>query len=206
MTPYEKNIFINCPFDAEYRDVFRGVVFGIQDCGFMARCSLEADDGGQSRMDKLCGIISECGLGIHDISRTEPDPESGLPRFNMPLELGLFLGAKRFGNAMDRRKLCLILDRERHRYQRYCSDIAGQDIWAHADDPRVAIRIVRDWLRNASVGTGWSFPGGSRIAERYARFSSELPTLCEAAHLSEDELIFNDFIALVEEWLHLNTW
>jgi len=32
----------------------------------------------------------------HDISRTELN-EHSLPRFNMPLELGLFLGASRFG-------------------------------------------------------------------------------------------------------------
>ena len=107
---------------------------------------------------------------------------------------------------MDRRKLCLILDRERYRYQRYCSDLAGQDVWAHADDPRVVIRVVRDWLRNASVGMGSSIPGGSRIAERYDRFTAELPTLCQAAHLHQDELIFNDFMALLEEWLQLNTW
>lgn len=42
----------------------------------------------------------------------------------MPLELGLFLGAKRYGTGKQRTKLCLILDRERYRYQKYCSDIA----------------------------------------------------------------------------------
>lgn len=206
MAPYEQSVFVNCPFDAEYRPIFHAVLFAVQDCGFVVRCAMEADDGGQNRMDKIYGIISECGLGIHDISRTEVDPAWGLPRFNMPLELGLFLGARRFGSRMDRRKLCLILDRERYRYQRYCSDIAGQDIWAHADDPRLTIRVVRDWLRNASNGSGRRLPSGSRIAERYALFTSELPGLCVLAQLKEDELIFNDFTTLVSEWLFLNNW
>jgi len=48
----------------------------------------------------------------------------------MPLELGIFLGAKRFGGPKQKRKNCLILDREKYRYQQYCSDIAGQDIKA----------------------------------------------------------------------------
>ena len=41
------------------------------------------------RLLKILCIIGECRLGIHDISRTELDAASGLPRFNMPLELGL---------------------------------------------------------------------------------------------------------------------
>ncbi len=49
-----------------------------------------------------------------------------LPRFNMPLELGIFLGAKRFGSQKQKQKNGLILDREKYRYQSFCSDIAGQ--------------------------------------------------------------------------------
>ena len=48
----------------------------------------------------------------------------------MPLELGIFLGAKRFGRAEQKGKVCLILDTERYRYQQFMSDIAGQDISA----------------------------------------------------------------------------
>lgn len=58
---------------------------------------MELDDGGQTRIDKLYGLIGECRYGIHDLSRTELDDVNQLPRFNMPLELGLFLGAKRYG-------------------------------------------------------------------------------------------------------------
>ena len=82
---------------------------------------------------------------VQDISRTELNA-AGLPRFNMPFELGLFLGAKRFGNAMQRRKTCLVLDREPYRYQAFLSDIAGQDIAAHGGEPVRAIGAVRDWL------------------------------------------------------------
>lgn len=55
---------------------------------------LEINDAGDQRIDKINNIIKECKIGIHDISRTELDDHSNLPRFNMPLELGLFLGAK----------------------------------------------------------------------------------------------------------------
>jgi hypothetical protein len=39
-------------------------------------------------------IISGCKYSIHDLSRTELDKTTRLPRFNMPLELGLDLVVK----------------------------------------------------------------------------------------------------------------
>lgn len=43
----------------------------------------------------------------------------------MPLELGTFLGAKHFGSEIQKKKTCLILDKEKFRYQKFISDIAG---------------------------------------------------------------------------------
>ena len=96
-THYHDNVFINCPFDSAYKPLFDAIVFAVHDCGFVARCALEEGDASQVRIDKIYNIIEDCRYGIHDISRTELDEVSGLPRFNMPLELGIFLGAKRFG-------------------------------------------------------------------------------------------------------------
>src|SRR5258706_8576463 len=106
-------IFLNVPFDPAYRPLFEAMVFAVFDCGFQPRCALEATDAGQIRVQKISGIIRECALGVHDISRTELDKQTRLPRFNMPFELGLYLGAKWFGDDGQRRKNTLILDRER---------------------------------------------------------------------------------------------
>ena len=122
---YNDNVFINCPFDAKYKSLFDAMVFAIHDCGFIPRCALEEEDASQVRIDKIYSIIADCRYGIHDISRTELDKGSGLPRFNMPLELGVFLGAKKFGIEEQERKKCLILDAEPYRYQQFISDIAG---------------------------------------------------------------------------------
>jgi hypothetical protein len=43
-------------------------------------------------------MIGECDYGIHDLSRVEVDA-GGIPRFNMPMELGLHLGARLFGSG-----------------------------------------------------------------------------------------------------------
>ena len=105
MASYEESIFINCPFDLEYRPIFQALVFAVHECGYFARCALEVEDSGQVRIQKIEQIIAECRFGVHDISRTKADPENQLPRFNMPLELGLFLGAKRYGDARQQIKL-----------------------------------------------------------------------------------------------------
>ncbi|MGB3681833.1 MAG: hypothetical protein WA990_05050 [Rubrobacteraceae bacterium] len=204
--PYDYSVFINCPFDAEYRPMLYAITFAVHDCGFKARCTLEVDDAGRVRMDNILDLIRDCRFGIHDISHTELDETHGLPRFNMPLELGLFLGATRFGEGEQEDKSCLILDRESYRYQKYISDIAGQDIKSHDDRTEVAIRNVRDWLDNSPVDPEVIRPSGGKISERYQWFMDELPELCEEVHLDSDELTYNNFTTLLVEWLRFHEW
>ena len=175
------------------------MVFTVARCGFAPRCAMEVVDGAGTRIDKIMDLIGKCPLGIHDISRTGLDPGSGLPRFNMPFELGLFLGARRFGNRQQKAKNCLILDGERYRYQTFLSDIAGQDIDAHNNDPETIITKVRDFLRTHSGGR--TLPGGRVIKRDFERFEAEKPTICEALELHPNELTFVDFAVLIAYYL-----
>ncbi len=196
---YRRQVFINCPFDRAYRKLFYAIVFAVHDCGFIARSALEISDSGAPRLAKILKLISECGVGIHDISRTEIDSRSRLPRFNMPLELGMFLGAKEYGDAEQRSKVGLVLDRSAHRYEKFCSDIKGCDISSHRRNPEAAICAVRDFLRNAPPQL--NLPGGKMIYRRYCEFLFALPVLCENAGLRVSDLIFNDYTSLVGAWL-----
>jgi len=195
---YYSSVFINCPFDAAYSGLFRAITFAVIHCGFRARCAQEIDDGGEVRIEKIQRIIEACRCGIHDLSRTELDKVSKLPRFNMPLELGLFLGAKRFGFPQQRRKVCLILDRKQYRYQQFISDISGQDIRTHRAREGEAIRVTRDWL---STSSGKTIPGGAHIYRQYSRFGGELPSLCRTLKLEGPELTFNDYANIVTAWV-----
>jgi len=201
-TAYQQGVFINCPFDPEYQSIFEAMVFAVSDCGFQPRCALEVDDGSQIRIEKIYRVIASCKFGIHDVSMTELDPAHQLPRFNMPLELGVFLGAKRYGQGKQKEKICLILDRESYRYQKFMSDIAGQDIRSHDGQPGAVISLVRNWLRDASPSV--SMPGGETIADRYDEFRSQLPSLCQTLKLSVDHLTFTDFRWLLTVWFDQN--
>jgi hypothetical protein len=202
-TKHRKGVFFNHPFDDPYTPLARAIVFAIMDCGYTARSALEVSDSADLRLQKIYRIIGECRLGIHDISRTELDAKTGLPRFNMPLELGVFLGARQYGSAEQQKKACLVLDRGRSRYVKFISDIRGLDPQAHDDDPNKAIAVVRDWLDDRSTGDTIQ-PDGEVIAKRYAVFVSELPAICAAVHLNPSRLTFKNYVTVVRGWLKRN--
>ena len=170
---------------------------------FIPRCALEEDDASQVRIDKIYEIIADCRYGIHDISRIELDEPSGFPRFNMPLELGVFLGAKKFGSEEQKGKKCLILDKEPYRYQHFMSDIAGQDIQDHSNTQEEIVKVVRNWLRTASRHQ--TIPSGSIIWERYQKFIQDLPKTAQMHRLIVEEMVFNDYTLVIEEWLKITS-
>jgi hypothetical protein len=84
---------------------------------------------------------------------------------------------------------------EEYRYQRFVSDIAGQDVHAHGNDPAEAISVIRNWLRTYSAA---SIPSGSVILDRYQAFQSEMPAMCMDFRLAVNELIFNDYARAID--------
>jgi hypothetical protein len=192
-----EGVFINCPFDRRYTKKFRAIVFTISYCGLDPRCALEIADGSQNRLEKIIEIISDCRYAIHDISRVQLS--AGLPRFNMPFEVGLFFGAKTFGGPRHSKKNCLVLDSMPFRYQRTLSDISGQDIQAHKDDYREVIVLVRNWL--AQFNKGVLLPGDLPISQNFDRFIQAFPRICRRAGVTSNRLPFNDFVNIVEIWI-----
>ena len=93
--PFASSVFVNCPFDADYLPLLHAMLFAIHDCGFIARVAVEDIGSNEMRIEKIVRIISESCYSIHDISRVEVS-KSKLPRFNMPFECGLAMGAIRY--------------------------------------------------------------------------------------------------------------
>jgi hypothetical protein len=193
------HVFINCPFDSRYKPIFNAVVFSVYALGFVARCSLEEDDAAEFRLAKIERMIEQCRFGINDLSAVALDIATSLPRFNMPFELGLFLGCRRFGPTNQNKKRTLVLDSDQYRYRQLISDISGQDIRAHGGDPEKAIREVRDWLQATSRRSGLA--GGGEIVDRYRRFQVDLPAICVALSLEPDKLTFLDLSTTIADWV-----
>lgn len=202
LSDYDSSVFINCPFDKQYENLFEAVLFTIFMCGFKPRCALEHDDAGQQRIEKINSIIYECKYGFHDISRTELDPENKLPRFNMPLELGLFLGCKRFANGRNKEKICMIFDSVKYRYQKFISDIAGQDIKKHENNPHNIIKELRKIF--AANHPDMKIIGAAKIIESFEKFHENKPEIIAKLELDADDLVYVDSVAVIQQWLKIN--
>ncbi len=180
------------------------MLFTITAGGYQARCALEENDSGDIRFDKLCRLIESCGKSIHDLSRIQLS-DNGLPRFNMPFELGLLMGARRFGGKRQRAKTAAIMVSEPYRLPAYLSDLAGNDPSAHHGRPEEVIRIVRRYLHQTPDGA--TLPGANRIIAEFRRFQSELPDLGEEADLTPDEIDpfrdYRTYLQLVTGFLSL---
>jgi hypothetical protein len=199
--PLNNHVFINCPFDDAYWPMFRAIVFTIWASGYRSRCALEAN-GGVLRLKRLHELIATCDRGVHDLSRIELSDTSGMPRFNMPFELGVAIGAVEFGGSRQRRKLNLVLARKREEWHPAVSDLAGLDPVFHHDKPRQAVEAVRDFL--ARTPEGVLLPGAVHLWSTYQDFEKDLPALAKAAHHTLEEAYrYPSFVEFVTNFLKI---
>ena len=144
--PFERAVFINCPFDEAYAPILQAVLFCVVYLGLSPRLASERSDSGESRLDKISELIESSKYSIHDLSRCQADEAGEHYRLNMPFELGLDYGCRKyFGYARDQKRI-LILEEQPYRYQAAISDLAGWDIMDHGGDYQRAVRQVRKWL------------------------------------------------------------
>ncbi|MCO5133719.1 MAG: hypothetical protein M9908_05070 [Phyllobacteriaceae bacterium] len=160
-------VFINCPFDEDYAPILQAILFCVTYLGFQPRLALEAMDSGQSRLDKIQSLIGASRYSIHDLSRCQSTEVGEHFRMNMPFELGIDQGCRRYGGKKFERKKFLILEEQKYRYQAAISDLSGCDIEFHAGHFDKAILKVRNWLVNEA---GAKPEGPARIQQAYTNF------------------------------------
>jgi hypothetical protein len=148
---FDNCVFVNCPFDEQYYPLLRPLLFTIIFLGFTPRIATERTDSGEARIDKIFDLIVQCKYGIHDLSRMRAKKAGELFRLNMPFELGVDIGCRRFGRSPLSTKRCLILEAERYRFQAAISDLSNSDIAVHGNEPREVVVQVRNWLGRVSA-------------------------------------------------------
>lgn len=164
---------------------FEGIIFTISACGYRPRCALEDEDGADIRLDKLCRIIRQCPRSVHDLSRTAIG-ESGFPRFNMPFELGLTIGATLFGGVKRKSNTAVIMVREPYQLPTYLSDLGGNDPRAHNNQVVEVVRIVRNYLGTGPSGV--PLPGPALLMTRLRQFQQAVPVMAAEKGIGRDEL------------------
>ena len=152
-------MFINCPFDNDYDPILQAMLFCVAYLGFTPRIARERNDSGESRLEKIKGLIAESRYSVHDLSRSKSRRRNEHARHNMPFELGLDYGCRQY-SKLHAGKRFLILSEKQYDYLKSLSDLSGCDIDSHHGDFQIAMRRVRNWLvndakapRNSSFGT-----------------------------------------------------
>lgn len=198
---FEQNVFINCPFDEDYLSLLRPIVFCVYSLGFHPRIASERLDGAEPRIEKILELIEASKYAIHDLSRLKAKRAGELYRLNMPLELGLDIGCKRFKGGKWGDKKCLILETERYRFQAALSDLSNSDIEAHGDDPLEAFTAVRNWLdQEAKLNAD----GPSQLWGRFIDFMADNDDDLLARGFSRrdiDRLPLSDLMRSMERWV-----
>ena len=185
MPPFERSVFVNCPFDEDFAPLLQAIAFSITDLGFYPRLAPENSDNAAGRLDRILSLIQSCQYGIHDLSRCKSAMRCEHARMNMPFELGMDYGCRRFGDGDLTRKAILVLEETRFDYQKALSDIAGWDINDHGGDHIRAVRHVRNWLVRQA---GAPNIGPARILGNYAAFQEWYWERERAHGASEDDI------------------
>lgn len=167
---FNQNVFINCPFDKEYTDLLRPLLFVVLYLGYQPRIASERFDSGEARISKICELIEQSRYSIHDLSRIRATTRNEFFRLNMPFELGVDFGCRLFKNGNAKTKRCLILEKERYRYKKALSDLSNSDIKNHSNNPEKLTRQVRNWFVEVSSPRA---PSGTRIWGDFNEFMAD---------------------------------
>ena len=71
MENFEKNVFINCPFDENYKPLLKVLIFSTIKIGLNPRLALERNNSAEIRLSKIKEILEQSKYSIHDLSRAK---------------------------------------------------------------------------------------------------------------------------------------
>lgn len=146
MPVYERSVFLNCPFDDLFAPLFHAAVLTIGALGFEPRCARESEGEADTRIDRIAKGLRESKYSIHDLSRFHGEGADNLPRFNMPLELGMALSLRYHGKLSGTPHNWTALVPPAFVHQKFISDLAGFDPPVHEQTPETVIRAIAGWL------------------------------------------------------------
>jgi len=135
-----QSVFLNIPYDAQFENLYLAYIVGLTQLGLKINVTLAVPN--QGRLERIVGLIEKSDVSIHDLSRIEIS--SGVPRFNMPLELGLALYR---AHATNGRHRVFVFEKRPYRAQRSTSDINGIDPQIHGGRPKGVMAGLRNIFR-----------------------------------------------------------
>jgi len=188
--PYEKSVFINCPYDPGFADLFHSIVFTVVAHGFIPRSAKESEASADPRIERISEALFESKYSIHDLSRFTGEGVDNLARFNMPLELGIAIALRYAGRRTGRVHNWHVLVAGGYAYQRFASDLAGFDPSMHDMTVTSMVRVVSSWLKRQPDVASPS-PSARAVLAAYEEFRLQVEHL---RHEALDDSIWPDVL------------
>jgi hypothetical protein len=139
------SVFVNCPYDEDYRACFDAIVFTCVHAGFFPWIAASTGSVARGRIDRILEGLEWCRYSIHDLTRYRGEGAENLSRFNMPLELGIAMGV-RGQHAGEDAHDWMVMGPPGHVFHGYVSDLAGIDPLPHDGTPERVCTAVLAWL------------------------------------------------------------
>jgi hypothetical protein len=135
-----ESVFLNIPYDKEFEDLYLAYIVGLTQLGLRVNVTLAVPN--QGRLETIIGLIEQSSFSIHDLSRIQIS--KGIPRFNMPVELGLALYRSHVTRGKHR---VYVFESKAYRAQRSTSDINGIDPQIHNGTAKGVMKGLRNIFR-----------------------------------------------------------
>jgi hypothetical protein len=198
---FDKNVFINCPFDDEYTELLQPLLFTVIYLGFNPRIATERSNSAEQRIAKICEFIGESKYSIHDLSRLQAKKVKEYYRLNMPFELGIDYGFRHIDGSHLNEKQFLVVAEKRFDYAKAISDLSGVDIRSHKNDPKEFVSVIRNWFSPFLV----KLPQPpSKIWESFNYFITDFKTQRESEGFSLEDIYsmpISEFMSYIKGWL-----
>lgn len=112
-----ESVFLNIPYDEAFERLYIAYIVGLTQLGLRINAALAVPN--QGRLDTIIKLNEQSEYTVHHLSCIESS--RGVPRFNMPVELGLALYPSRSANGKHQ---VFIFESKRFRTQRSTSDVS----------------------------------------------------------------------------------
>ena len=136
-------VYINCPFDGDYAQLFDAIILCVTSVGFVARSALESGNVSEPRIDRIVRPIFESRYSIHDLSRCRGEGLDNFSRLNMPIELGIAMG-RAFSTDGAHDWFALVPPDES--FRKFVSNLSAYDPGVHDGSVEAVVRSVLLWL------------------------------------------------------------
>ena len=203
---FDKNVFINCPFDSEYNSLLQPILFTILYFGLTPQIASRTVDSGEQRITKILSLILKSKYSIHDLSRIRSAKRGELYRLNMPFEFGIDYGCRCTAKGQLKRKKFLVLGEKPYDYKKALSDLAGIDASSHMNNPEKVVLALRNWFIE-SVPSNKATDSATVIWSKFEDFTNDFDARRKSDGFSKKDLKtmpVSEYVSFIRTWIGNN--